>query len=89
MTTHRTWQEVQEPSAKIEDIKVIGTHPYNRGVIFTMSRRIPGYFNQEVTFVASLEQAEDIAHSLLDHIRKINSAPLCSPSPDDSVSGSP
>lgn len=84
-----TWQEERDEHHNA-DIRILSAHLFRHGVLLTLRWRIPGrptdLINQEITFMASFEQAEDIANTILSHVRKHIDPPSDSPSQNDPIS---
>jgi hypothetical protein len=94
MTSYRAWQEAHSDSDKYEEHRVISIFPIDRGFLITLrdhysDREKPSetFGHAEVTFFASFEQANEIAHTLLTHIRSKFHHPDPS-SPDITLPGS-
>lgn len=94
MSSYRAWQEAQSDKDKYEEHRILSIFPIDRGFLITLrnhfsDRKIPDdtFGHEEVTFFASFEQANDIAHTLLSHIRSKFHYPDPS-SPDNTIPGS-
>lgn len=70
---NRVWQQDEGKDNRLNETKALAAHFLNNGVLLTMRWRVPGLahtdlINQETTFYASLEQAEDLATAILAHV---------------------
>lgn len=76
MTSYRAWREAKSDKDKYEEHRFLSVFPIDRGFLITLRNHFsdgtkPGdtFGHEESTFFASFEQANEIAHTLLTHIR--------------------
>ena len=76
MNSFRAWQEVTDNDHDpYDEVRVLTVFPIERGFLITARTKFVNkddpmvtFGHQEVTFFASFEQANEIAHVMLSHV---------------------
>jgi len=72
VSSFRAWQEPTDDGA-VEVIRILSIFPIERGFLITLRGHFTDkkdtFGHQEITFFSSFQQANEIAHTLLTHIR--------------------
>jgi hypothetical protein len=75
MVSFQAWQESKNNRDRFTESRVLSIFPIERGFLITLrshfaDKKSPGdtFSHDEVTFFATLEQGNQIAHVLLSHV---------------------